>query len=223
MLVVANTRELHLQRLFTTTSRRSHRCEILPQAESFVSPPPPLNTVATLKMSSQKLGRQFILPRPCHLNFPLNTTLERRASEARRSHLRITSVHRNLYLLSARDQPKQRCFRFHSDCTLKNNADSGPNQRFFAVSHRRISPVTRSEMVVQGPMNLTTKCCRHLFSTSCRLPPKYAGHMLNSSCFASNSQSYVHAAFGFFFRFFSRSVFVPRPFFSLVTASRTRI
>lgn len=129
--------------------------------------------------------------------FPAEHTLKRRASEARRSHLRITSLHRNLYLLSAR--PLRSNAASGSTLTVLHTITPTPAPiSAFVVSHRRISPVTRSEMVVQGPMNLATKCCRHLsFSTSCRLPPKYAGHMLYSSCFASNNQSYVHAAFVF--------------------------
>lgn len=169
-------------------------------------------------MSSQKLGRQFILPRPCHLNFPLNTRWS--AEQAR--HVVVISVLPHctvIYTCCPRDHSKQRCFRFNSDCTPYDNADPGPNQRFCRLSSTNIASHTQRNGGA-GTNELDDKM----------LSPSFFFYIVPSS--AKICWSYV--VFLVFrvkqpvlrprsFRFFSRSVFVPRPFFSLVTASRTRI
>lgn len=71
-----------------------------PQAERFFFFP--LKRLLTPKIVIPETRTTVHSTPPVPFEFPAEHTLERRASEARRSHLRITSLHRNLYLLSAR-------------------------------------------------------------------------------------------------------------------------
>lgn len=174
---------------------------------------------STLKCHPGKLGTTVASVPPLPFEFPADHPPAPRASARHAVVISVLPQSTVIYTCCPRDPSKQRCFRFNSDRTLHNTADSGPSKRFCPLSSKNIASHTQQNGAGTNELDK----CRHLsffFSTSCRLPPKYAGHMLYSSRFRVKQTSPTSTQLSFF----SRSVCVVlRPFFFLVTASRTRI
>lgn len=152
---------------------------------------------STLKCHPGKLGTTVASVPPLPFEFPADHPPAPRASARHAVVISVLPQSTVIYTCCPRDPSKQRCFRFNSDRTLHNTADSGPSKRFCPLSSKNIASHTQQNGAGTNELDK----CRHLSFFFFYIVPSSAkicwSYVVFLTFSRQTNQSYVHAAFVF--------------------------